>query len=374
MSAPNYRYVVGTGGIGRGVLFQLQGNDTLGRSESRLGTLTDSRDYCKLHIILHYVATFLRGRIPVHAIGMVGADATGWALKQEMRAAGIETDSVLEDNYHPTMYAVCYQYPDGEGGNITTNNSASQSLTPRHIDDFFASFSLSGAGIILAAPEVPLDARLRLLEHGRAAGCCNVAAILSEEAEAFAAAGGIGKTDLLALNEDEAAAFARLQHQSTGSTEETDLCRDCMAYLQRYNPDISVIITRGGQGAAVWSNGRVYQSSSIQVPVVNTAGAGDCLIGTIIAALALGIDLIPPEDAGAARASALDLGVAASSRKVTCRDTIDFTLNADSLAEFAAAHNVVFSQQIQHQFLSNDPTEGDTEQYANNGPAFWNNP
>ncbi len=43
-----YRAMVGTGGIGSGRFFLLQGNQSLGREESRSGRFLDQRDYCKL--------------------------------------------------------------------------------------------------------------------------------------------------------------------------------------------------------------------------------------------------------------------------------------------------------------------------------------
>ena len=54
-----YDYVVGTGGIGSGILFRFSDNITLGRNESRLAELMDVRDFCKLRITLHYVITYL---------------------------------------------------------------------------------------------------------------------------------------------------------------------------------------------------------------------------------------------------------------------------------------------------------------------------
>ena len=42
-----YDYVVGTGGIGSGILFRFSDNITLGRNESRLAELMDVRDFCK---------------------------------------------------------------------------------------------------------------------------------------------------------------------------------------------------------------------------------------------------------------------------------------------------------------------------------------
>ena len=54
-----YHKIVGVGGIGSGIFFALEGNHTLGRNESRTATLLPVRDYCKLHIVLHYVAKLL---------------------------------------------------------------------------------------------------------------------------------------------------------------------------------------------------------------------------------------------------------------------------------------------------------------------------
>jgi hypothetical protein len=51
----NFRCLIGTGGVGSGSFFELEGNHTLGREESRAGRFLDRQDYCKLHIITHYV-------------------------------------------------------------------------------------------------------------------------------------------------------------------------------------------------------------------------------------------------------------------------------------------------------------------------------
>ena len=53
---------IGIGGIGAGMVYTLQGEHELGRNESRLGELLDSRDYCKLHIALHYIARLMGPR------------------------------------------------------------------------------------------------------------------------------------------------------------------------------------------------------------------------------------------------------------------------------------------------------------------------
>jgi len=116
--------VIGIGGIGSGIVYALQGEHELGRNESRLGELLNSRDYCKLHIVLHYIVRLMgSGSQPapfrVWPIGLVGNDSAGRRILGEMSGAGIDTRFV---RIHPTMrtlFSVCFLYPDGSGGNIT---------------------------------------------------------------------------------------------------------------------------------------------------------------------------------------------------------------------------------------------------------------
>ena len=56
-----FKCAIGIGGIGAGMIYALKGDHELGRNESRLGELLDSRDYCKLHIVLHYIARLRQG-------------------------------------------------------------------------------------------------------------------------------------------------------------------------------------------------------------------------------------------------------------------------------------------------------------------------
>ena len=91
--------LIGVGGIGTGIFFDLASDDSLGRNESRAGRLLDVRDYCKLHIVIHYVATLLGARIsgsPFHVVpvGRVGNDAAGCQLIKEMAEGGIDTTAV----------------------------------------------------------------------------------------------------------------------------------------------------------------------------------------------------------------------------------------------------------------------------------------
>jgi ribokinase len=80
----NYDHIIGTGGIGSGMFFSLKGNETLGREESRMAALLPYRDYCKQHIIMHYISVLLgagiNGTFQSYPIGKVGNDDTGGIL------------------------------------------------------------------------------------------------------------------------------------------------------------------------------------------------------------------------------------------------------------------------------------------------------
>jgi len=334
-----YGYIAGTGGIGTGRLFMLEGDHVLGRCESRKGSLTDYKDYCKLHITMHYISVFLRGEIPVYAIGQTGKDQEGRTLKAEMANAGINVEYVAEDRCRPTMYSVCGQYPNGEGFNITANNSASHAVKAEDIDRFFKEKTPKGTGIIIAVPEVPLETRIHLLKKGREKLCFNIAGVQSVEAADFVKQGGAVLADLIALNTDEAGAFASLRSGENSSLQ--DILNNCESYLLSLNPDLTVIITLGGEGAQIRYRGHLYSRKAVNVPLVNTAGAGDCLLGTFIAAAARGIDPFV----------SLDIAVAASGKKTSCKDTIDFSMNPENLLEFARSRNIVFPDNIIKDFF-----------------------
>ena len=214
--ASRYRAMLGVGGIGSGVFFALDGNHTLGREESRGGRFIDRRDYCKLHIISHYVKILLGETFQVLPIGKVGGDETGQRLLKEMGAAGLDLRHIQTIPGAQTMYSFCFLYPDGSGGNLTTDNSACDQLDEQDVSRAEADFAYyRTAGIALAAPEVPLAARRKLLQLGTKYGFWRVAAFNSAEIPPAIEMGLLAKADLLALNRDEAEVVARIGPESS---------------------------------------------------------------------------------------------------------------------------------------------------------------
>lgn len=345
----SYARIIGTGGIGSGLFFRLHGNQTLGRNESRLGKLVPCKDYCKQHIILHYISVLLGaepgGKFNVFPIGRVGDDVQGGQLVCEMKKAGMVIDNVLTTCGASTLFSVCFQYPDSSGGNITTSESASSRVTTQDIDAFFETLEKDQKReIILAAPEVPIPARIRLLETGRDRGSLNVASVLSSEVNEFKSLGGYEKVDLLALNNDEARTVAGINDESADSKKIADACA---RILNNANPSMMIAITDGPHGSYCYSDGFMEHVPSLSAEVASTGGAGDAFISGIMTGLCCGLPFIKGKNdsffSQTPLESAAELGTLIASLSVTSPDTINHDINAKSLYDYAMRKGVIFS-------------------------------
>jgi len=323
-----FRRLVGVGGIGTGTFFALEGDHDLGRNESRPARLLDVRDYCKLHIVAHYPAVLLGARPsgrPFHVVpvGRVGADEAGRRLRREMEDAGMDVRLVREVEGRPTLQSVCFQYPDGSGGNLTTSDSAASTLGPDDVDE--AAGLLDERTIALAAPEVPLAARRHLLELATPCGALRAASLTSAETADAKGSGLLGQVDLLALNQDEASALAGAPFDP--GRPESGL-RACGALLTA--PGARLLVSAGPEGVFFLGPDGVEHRPAARVPVSSTAGAGDALLGGTLAGIA----------AGGRFEDAVALGMAAAAFSVGSPHTIPDGLSLGALEVFAGEHGI----------------------------------
>ncbi len=303
--------LVGTGGIGHGSFFQVQGNQTIGREESRSGRFLDRRDYCKLHIICHYVKALLGDAFPVFPIGRTGDDEPGRRLRSEMENAGLDMRFVRPVPGRPTLYSFCFLYPDGAGGNLTTEDSACGAVDPKAVAEAEPMLRhLGSRGIALAAPEVPLAARRALLELATRHGLFRAASFTREEMAAVRESGILGSVDLLAVNREEATA-------ASGAPESGDsrlAVEHAAEGLIRSHPRLLLSITDGARGSWIWDGRSLSHEAARPVTVAGTSGAGDALFAGLLAGLAAGL---PPR-------TGARLGALLAAASVTSADTIAF--------------------------------------------------
>jgi sugar/nucleoside kinase (ribokinase family) len=346
-----YRRIVGVGGIGTGIVFALEGAHELGRNESRPGRLLDVRDYCKLHIVAHYPTVLLGARpegTPFHVlpVGKVGADDAGRRLLGEMTAAGMDVRFVDAVEGSPTLFSVCFLYPDGSGGNITTSTSAAATVTAADVDR--VADQLDSRTIALALPEVPLAVRHHLLKRAGERGALRVAAVTTAEVGVALASGFLGEVDVLSLNEDEAAA---LNAEPFPGDDPPPLLVGCASVLRGVQPRMRICLTAGARGSFVLDGKHWTPVPALAVKPESTAGAGDAFLGGILAGLALGLPLAPAEASGARPlTSAVELGALVAAYSVTSPHTIHPDARAASLRAFAAGLGVSFAGPLERAF------------------------
>ncbi len=320
-AAWRYSALIGAGGIGSGTFFALKGDHTLGREESRAGRFLDRRDYCKLHIIEHYVAVLLGRSFETIALGRVGDDEPGRRMLAEMREAGIAADRVEVIPGEQTLYSICFVYPDGTGGNLTVDDSASQKVDAALIRKAEPDFArLAAAGITLAAPEVPLEARGELLRLGRKYRFFNAAAFTSGELQTALAPDLLGMVDLLSVNIHEAATLTGVPADQTPE----HIVQAAAHAIRTIQPAMQLAVTAGRRGNWTWDGQRLSFAPALTLDVANTAGAGDSFLAGMIVGITAGLSL--PD--------AQQLATLIAAMKVTCVHTIDKRIDRDSLRAF----------------------------------------
>ncbi len=280
-----YTKVVGTGGIGTGMLFISDEDRTLGRNESRLVLLSDAKDYCKQHIVLYYTSVLLSGTATVYPIGCVGRDAVGTALLAEMMGSGMNVDYVSQSAQLPTTISFCLQYPNKDGCNITAYNGASASVTPQTVREAMGAIGIDSRTLVVAIPEVSVETRLEMVKYGSHHGAYCALSIPEAEAETFLQSGALQYVDLLAVNEREALALA------PGEGGHEELVLRLYAMLTSFRPSASLMVTCGKDGAYTVQASRLEHVPVLPVEAVNTTGAGDAFLGGTLAGLCLGFPL-----------------------------------------------------------------------------------
>jgi ribokinase len=343
-----YRAMIGTGGIGSGSFFILNGNHTLGREESRSGRFIDRNDYCKLHIVSHYVKTLLGGGFEAIPVGMVGDDDVGRRLFTEMEQAGLNMKYVQRSGKYPTLFSFCFIYPDGSGGNMTTDNSACSTVTPEYVTKAEEAFErYHGRGIALAVPEVGLGARKKVLELGKKYSFFCVASFSSEEMKKAREQDLFSDVDLLAANIDEAAA-ASVAGEGVGGTvegrtpvaeQERDLnsvAEICIKNLLKMNPSMYIAITAGSRGSWVWDGRDISFMPSQEVEPVSTAGAGDAFLAGLICGISADLEI----------SKAHEIGSLTGGISVTSPHTINKGVNRESLLKLARRTGMGISDRV----------------------------
>ncbi|UCB46643.1 MAG: carbohydrate kinase family protein [Spirochaetota bacterium] len=333
ISHRKYDAMIGTGGVGAGIFFTLNGMHTLGREESRSGHIIDRKDYCKLHIVSHYVKTLMGSSFEVFPIAKVGNDDVGRNLMSEIEEIGLNTNYMDTCINEKTLFSFCFIYPDGSGGNLTTDDSASSMITPEDIAKAEETFKHYGIRCIgLAVPEVPLNARIRLLDLATQFQLYRIASFTSDEMDEVRNKGILKKVDLLAINLDEALRFTGVFKEDNAEK----IVNDAIESLTMINSDLSVTITSGNTGSWTWDSSNLNYQTVPEVELVSTAGAGDAFLAGMIAGITAGLKFN----------EAQELATLVATLSVTSPHTINKGIDRVALRQLANKTNYPISESV----------------------------
>jgi 6-phosphofructokinase 2 len=150
-------------------------------------------------------------------------------------------------------------------------------------------------------PGLPIDSHARLLRHGQEAG---LVTLLDSSGEPLRQ-GLAAKPNILKINQRE---MSELDPDAPNEVDE--LAEGLQRRLGAWASD-AVIVTLGAKGSLAVTGDGVYWAKAVDVPVVNTAGAGDALSAGIMLARSRGDGWL----------AALALGTAAAASVVMTEGT-----------------------------------------------------
>jgi sugar/nucleoside kinase (ribokinase family) len=267
-------------------------------------------------------------------IGRLGYDEIGSTLYDEMKSDGFNMKWVERAEGTSTLFSFCFFYPDGTGGNLTTDNSASAMVDAGLIERAAGDIRILGKkGLIVAAPEVPIEARNRLLELGKVNGLFCSASFTTGEIRQAMEGGVLKNVDLLAINIDEAAAAAGIQAEKTGTVK---IVKSSIEKLKLCNSNIAIAITAGKNGSWCWDGHNLNKFSAVKTNVVSTAGAGDAFFSGLLCGLALRLHLF----------EAQQLAALVAGLSVISPHTINKDIDRQSLKSFMQSSDNLYSESV----------------------------
>jgi rfaE bifunctional protein kinase chain/domain len=224
-------------------------------------------------------------------IGILGADAEAAALREVLKARGIETGALLEDVDRPTtvktrvMAHMGLRFPQQVARLDKLSREPISPVLERTLVKLITDEAQTAAALLLSDYHVGLLSPALVSAALDAARSANIPAAADAQGD-FDKYAGFG---VVKCNADEARAYLRRDIQT--DDEFSSAARDLCAALQL---TVGMVITRGADGATVAeADGTASHCPSPAITdVYDTVGAGDTAVAVIALALAAGAPLV----------------------------------------------------------------------------------
>jgi len=207
-------------------------------------------------------------------VGNLGCDDTGDAVAAFLDAEGIDTSGIRRVDGVPSGAAIILIDANSQNA-IVVIPGANMVWQQGALGDL----KLSGGDIVIAQFEIPDAVIIDAFERAHKAGARTIlnAAPARAMPERL-----LPLVDILVVNETELAASCNR------TIDGSDIAAVTGAAASLSSPRLAVVATLGSAGAVVAASGTTVRIAGVAVKAIDTAGAGDCFIGALAAALARG--------------------------------------------------------------------------------------
>jgi ribokinase len=206
----------------------------------------------------------------VTLIGRVGHDAFGEELLRTLADDHVDTTFVQRDANAPSGVALITVDEAGQN-TIVVASGANARVTPADVDAAEAAFE--AAAVLLLQLESPLSTVLHAIEIARRH---HVRVILNPAPAQPLTAQLLSRVDYLVPNQIELALLTNDLTLEAGAQR-------LLAWGVKH-----IVVTLGGDGAAVYDDGQAYRLKAHHVNVIDTTAAGDAFVGGFAVALVEG--------------------------------------------------------------------------------------
>lgn len=211
-------------------------------------------------------------------VGAVGDDDFGHEARAALAADGIDVSELVERSGLPT--GVAYILVDASGENVIVivpgaNAAVSESQVRRSLQRL----AVHAGDVVLVSNEVPPAAVTEALRYGSTAGATTV---LNPAPAAELPREGLEWAQVVTPNAGELAMLAG---------QNDTLARQAWAVAGGPRDGRSILVSRGADGAVLFTDGKEHVIQAPHVDAVDTVGAGDTLSGVLAAELTLGYSL-----------------------------------------------------------------------------------
>ncbi|MBT1165663.1 ribokinase [Bifidobacterium simiarum] len=229
-------------------------------------------------------ATAARIGAKVHMLGAVGDDTNADFLLGRLREAGVDVGDVL---HVPGPSGTTVITVDSHGENTIvyspgSNAKVSVEYVGGHKD------VIAGAAVLGLCLESPMDTVIAAARIAHEAGVkvlVNDSPFVPE-----LPADLVANSDILLVNEHEMSQLLGIDEPADGDWDAVDW--EAIAERMRGFGYDQAVITLGGDGSVVIDHGVCHRVPPVKVRAVDTTGCGDSFMGTILAGLAAGLELV----------------------------------------------------------------------------------